>query len=183
MMFFGMFLEIMKLIKIHQILQFVQENQLCINLKMLCIIFIEFLQSKPKLFEFQNSEIKKLSDFELKLFSKRSEVKNYNRVVLSDKISNFFRQNSVDSDQDKIIFFSKVLSIPKIKDHHLTELLSIDQPTLLSVSDDLKSKWHKLYTLSDLSYKSLDDLNHIYESLTDSQWDEIFKNFNFSYSC
>ena len=139
-------------------------------------------QSKPELLEFQNSEIKKLSDFELKLLSNRNEVKNYNRVVLSDKISSFFRQNSVDSDQDKIIFFSKVLSIPKIKDHHLTELLSIDQPTLLSVSDDLKSKWHKLYTLSDLSYKSLDDLNHIYESLTDSQWDEIFKNFNFSYS-
>ena len=135
--------------------------------------------SKPELFEFQNSEIRKLSDFELKLFSKRSEVKNYNRVVLSDKISNFFRQNSVDSDQDKIIFFSKILSIPKIKDHHLIELLSIDQPTLLSVSDDLKSKWHKLYTLSDLSYKSLDDLNYIYESLTESQWDEIFKNFNF----
>ena len=138
--------------------------------------------SKPQLFKFQNSEIKKLSDFELKLFAKRNEVKNYNRIVLSDKISNFFRQNTVDSDQDKIIFFSKVLSITKIKDHHLTELLAIDQPTLLSVSDDLKSKWHKLYTLSDLSYKSLDDLNHIYESLTDSQWDEIFKNFNFSYS-
>ena len=139
-------------------------------------------ESKPQLLEFQNNEIKKLSDFELKLFSKRSEVKNYNGVVLLDKISNFFRQNSVDSDQDKIIFFSKVLSIAKIKDHHLIELLSIDQQTLLSVSDDLKSKWHKLYTLSDLSYKSLDDLNHIYESLTDSQWDEIFKNFNFSYS-
>ena len=88
----------------------------------------------------------------------------------------------MESDQDKIIFFSKVLSIPKIKDHHLTELLSIDKPTLLSVSDDLKNKWHKLYTLSDLSYKSLDDLNHVYESFTDSQWDEIFKNFNFSYS-
>ena len=140
-----------------------------------------FFESKPQLFEFQNSEIKKLSDFELKLFSDKSRVKNYNKIVLSDKISNFFRQNSVDSDQDKIIFFSKVLSIPKVKDHHLTELLSIDQPTLLSVSDDLKSKWHKLYTLSDLSYKSLGDLNHIYESLTDSQWDEIFKNFNFSY--
>ena len=139
-------------------------------------------ESKPQLFEFQNNEIKKLSDFELKLFSNRSGIKNYNRIVLSDKISNFFRQNAVDSDQDKIIFFSKVLSIAKIKDHHLIELLSIDQPTLLSVSDDLKSKWHKLYTLSDLSYKSLDDLNHIYESLTDSQWDEIFKNFNFSHS-
>ena len=139
-------------------------------------------ESKPQLFEFQNNEIKQLSDFELKLFSKRNEIKNHNWVVLSDKISSFFRQNTVDSDQDKIIFFSKVLSIPKIKDHHLTELLSIDQPTLLSVSNDLKSKWHKLYTLSDLSYKSLDDLNHIYESLTDSQWDEIFKNFNFSYS-
>ena len=140
-------------------------------------------ESTPELFEFQNNEIKKLSDFELKLFAKRSEIKNYNKLVLSDKISNFFRQHSVDSDQDKIIFFSKVLSIAKIKDHHLIELLSIDQPTLLSVSDDLKSKWHKLYTLSDLSYKSLDDLNHIYESLTDSQWDEIFKNFNFfSYS-
>ena len=140
-------------------------------------------ESKPQLFEFQNNEIKKLSDFELKLFAKRNEVKNYNKIVLSDKISNFFRQNAVENDQDKIIFFSKVLAIPKIKDHHLTELLSIDQPTLLSVSDDLKSKWHKLYTLSDLSYKSLDDLNHIYESITDSQWDEIFKNFNFfSYS-
>ena len=138
--------------------------------------------SKPELFEFQNTEIKKLSDFELKLFSKTSTVTNYNKIVLSDKISSFFRQNAVNSDQAKIIFFSKVLSIPKIKDHHLTELLSIDQPTLLSVSDDLKNKWHKLYTLSDLSYKSLDDLNHIYESLTDSQWDEIFKNFNFSYS-
>ena len=138
--------------------------------------------SKPEFFEFQNTEIKKLSDYELKLFSKINRLKNYNKLVLSNKISSFFRQNSVDSDQDKIIFFSKVLSIPKIKDHHLTELLSIDQPTLLSVSDDLKSKWHKLYTLSDLSYKSLDDLNHIYESLTDSQWDEIFKNFNFSYS-
>ena len=140
-------------------------------------------ESKSELFEFQNTEIKKLSNFELKLFAKRSEIKNHNKLVLSDKISNFFRQNTVDSDQDKIIFFSKVLSIAKIKDHHLTELLSIDQPTLLSVSDDLKNKWHKLYTLSDLSYKSLDDLNHIYESLTDSQWDEIFKNFNFfSYS-
>ena len=139
-------------------------------------------ESKQQLFEFQNTEIKKLSNFELKLFTKRSEIKNHNKLVLLDKISNFFRQNAVDSDQDKIIFFSKVLSIAKIKDHHLTELLSIDQPTLLSVSDDLKSKWHKLYTLSDLSYKSLDDLNHIYESLTDSQWDEIFKNFNFSYS-
>ena len=141
-----------------------------------------FFESTPELFEFQNNEIKKLSDFELKLFAKRSEIKNYNRIVLSDKISNFFRQNTVDSDQDKIIFFSKVLSIAKIKDHHLIELLSIDQQTLLSVSDDLKNKWHKLYTLSDLSYKSLDDLNHIYESLTDSQWNEIFKNFNFSYS-
>ena len=138
--------------------------------------------SKPQLFEFQNSEIKQLSDFELKLFAKKSEIKNYNRVVLSDKISRFFKKNAVNSDQDKIIFFSKVLSIPKIKDYHLTELLSIDQQTLLSVSDDLKSKWHKLYTLSDLSYKSLNDLNHIYESLTESQWDEIFKNFNFSYS-
>ena len=138
--------------------------------------------SKPQLFEFQNTEIKKLSDYELKLLSKTYKVKNYNKVVLSDKISSFFRQNAIDSDQDKIIFFSKVLSIPKIKDHHLTELLYIDQQTLLSVSDDLKSKWHKLYTLSDLSYKPLDDLNHIYESLTDSQWDEIFKNFNFSYS-
>ena len=136
-------------------------------------------ESKPKIFEFQNSEIKKLSDFELKLFSKTSRVTNYNKILLSDKISSFFSQNAVDSDQDKIIFFSKVLSIAKIKDHHLIELLSIDQPTLLSVSDDLKSKWHKLYTLSDLSYKSLDDLNHVYESLTDSQWDEIFKNFNF----
>ena len=139
-------------------------------------------ESKPEILEFQNSVVKQLSDFELKLFAKRNEVKNYNKLVLSDKISSFFRQNAVDSDQDKIIFFSKVLAIPKIKDHHLIELLSIDQPTLLSVSDDLKSKWHKLYTLSDLSYKSLDDLNHIYESLTDSQWDEIFKNFNFSYS-
>ena len=138
--------------------------------------------SKPEILEFQNSVVKQLSDFELKLFSNRNEVKNYNKIVLSDKISSFFRQNAVDSDQDKIIFFSKILSIPKIKDHHLTELLSIDQPTLLSLSDDLKSKWHKLYTLSDLSYKSLDDLNHIYESLTESQWDEIFKNFNFSYS-
>ena len=141
-----------------------------------------FFESTPEIFEFQNNEIKQLSDFELKLFTKKIEVKNYNKIVLSEKISNFFRQNSVDSDQDKIIFFSKVLSIPKIKDHHLTELLSIDQQTLLSVSDDLKSKWHKLYTLSDLSFKSLGDLNHIYESLTDSQWDEIFKNFNFSYS-
>ena len=139
-------------------------------------------ESKHQLFEFQNTEIKKLSDFELKLFSKRNRVKNYNKIVLSNKISSFFKQNTVDSDQDKIIFFSKVLAIPKIKDYHLTELLSIDQQTLLSVSDDLKIKWHKLYTLSDLSYKSLDDLNQIYESLTDSQWDEIFKNFNFSYS-
>ena len=138
--------------------------------------------SKPQLFEFQNTEIKQLSDFELKLFAKKNEIKNYNKVMLSDKISSFFRQHSVDNDLDKIIFFSKVLSIPKIKDHHLTELLAIDQPTLLSVSEDLKSKWHKLYTLSDLSYKSLGDLNHVYESLTDSQWDEIFKNFNFSYS-
>ena len=143
--------------------------------------FYRVFASKPQLFKFQNSEIKKLSDFELKLFAKKSEIKNYNKVLLSDKISSFFRQNSVDSDQDKIIFFSKVLSIPKIKDHHLIEFLSIDQQTLLSVSDDLKSKWHKLYTLSDLSYKSLDNLNRIYESLTDSQWEEIFKNFNFSY--
>ena len=140
-------------------------------------------ESKPKIFKFQNTEIKKLSDYELKSLSKINRLKNYNKLVLSNKISSFFRQNSVNSDQDKIIFFSKVLSIPKIKDHHLTELLAIDQQTLLSVSDDLKSKWHKLYTLSDLSYKSLDDLNHIYESLTDSQWNEIFKNFNFfSYS-